>query len=178
MYSTFNQRVNANVEKLLNGASPYKVFIEAETRQEILQSLRNYEIIKQWKDDPLHEEYMEEVRIAYDREYDYGPAFSWWEFENDVYSEYEYYDSYENFWNDFCAKYDEIKKGISEDLPSNRELWILRQARKAAHLFPHMYWDSGMEKAWPEFVREYNITALEADIFWIEFHQYSNLIDK
>jgi hypothetical protein len=181
MYSTFNQRVNANVEKLLNGASLYKVCLEAETRQEILQSLKNYEIVKEWRDDRNHEEYMEEVRIAYDREYDYGPAFSLWEFENDVYSEDEYYYSYSDFWNEFCTKFDEIQNGIAEDLPSlpsDRELWILRQARKAARLFPNRYWGSGMEKAWPEFARKYNITIPEADIFWIEFHQYSNLINK
>jgi len=181
MYSTFNQRVNANVEKLLNGASPYKVCLEAETRQEILQSLKNYEIVKEWRDDRNHEEYMEEVRIAYDREYDYDPAFSLWEFENDVYSEDEYYYSYSDFWKEFCTKFDEIKNGIAEglpSLPSDRELWLLRQARKAARLFPHRYWGSGMEKAWPKFVQEYHITTQEADIFWIEFYQYSNLINK
>lgn len=175
MYSTFNQRVNANVEKLLNGASPYKVFLDAETRQEILQSLRNYEIIKQWKDDPLHEEYMEEVRIAYDREYDYDPAFGFWEFEHGIYPEYEYYDSYEDFWDEFCTKFDEIQNGIAEglpSLPSDRELWILRQARKAAKLFGFGYWNTGMEKAWPKFVQKYHITTREADAFWIEYYNH------
>ena len=180
MYSTFNQRVNANVEKLLNGASLYQVVLNAETLLEVQQSFRNYEKIKSWKDE-MDLDKQEQMEEDWEEHFDYGSAFSWWDFENDAYSEDEYCYSYSDFWKEFCTKFDEIKNGIAEglpSLPSDRELWLLRQARKAARLFPNRYWGSGMEKAWPKFVQKYHITTQEADIFWVEFHQYSNLINK
>lgn len=169
MYSNFNQRVNANVEKLLNGASLYQVFLNSESLMEVLQSLKNYEIIKSWREDPDHEEYMEETRKAYELECD-SPAFSWWQFESGGYSTEDDYDSYEDSWEQFCRKHDEIKNEISENLPSDRELWILRQARKAAKIFGYGYWNTGMKKAWPKFVQKYHLTTKEVDAFWIEYH--------
>ena len=72
-----------------------------------------------------------------------------------------------------AIEYDNAKEGIN-DIPSNRELWILRQARKAAEKFGYGYWNTGMKKAWPVFARKYLLTSAEADKFWIEYYQYLN----
>lgn len=174
MYSTFNQRVNANVEKLLNGASLYQVVLNAETLLEVQQSFRNYEKIKSWKDE-MDWDKQEQMREDWEKHFDYGSAFSWWDFECGAYTNYpEYiYDSYADFWDEFCIEYDNAKEGIN-DIPSNRELWLMRQARKAAEKFGYGYWNTGMQKAWPVFARKYLLTSAEADKFWIEYHQYLN----
>ena len=58
-------------------------------------------------------------------------------------------------------------------LPSDREIWILRQARNAAYTFP-VKWSYGCsnipKEAWKTFFKKYNLSMCERDMFWAEYY--------
>jgi hypothetical protein len=146
------------------------VFLEAESLQEVLQTLKVEKMIRDWNSAPYLDPSCE------DREDE-----MWDDFEH---ASDSYNDAVEGLWHDYYyseefiddtidifKEYDNYRNGLV-DLPSDRELWILRQARKAAKLFGFGYWNTGMEKAWPKFVQKYHITTREADAFWIEYYNH------
>ena len=102
---------------------------------------------------------------------------------------YEAWDDYEDEleFGDYYDEYDPFEDGETEiqwpdevnnviALPSDRELWILRQARNAAYVFPIIrpYVCLNIpEEAWKKFFKTYGLSQSERDMFWMEYHLHA-----
>ena len=87
----------------------------------------------------------------------------------------DYYDDDYYVYDPFEEWSDEVDNTIA--LPSDRELWILRQARNAANTFPRGKWPWEIphipEEAWKAFFSKYKLSSTEWDIFWAEYYLHA-----
>lgn len=158
-------KVTYYAEKLAKGQlSAYSVSKHFFSMEQLKKTLKLAEILKEHylKRDEIYE--------------------AWDEYENELILG-DYYDP--DYNNDYY-EYDSFEDGETKiewpdetnviDLPSDREIWILRQARNAAYVFPVIrpYVCLNIpEEAWKKFFKTYKLSQSERDMFWMEYHLHA-----
>ena len=172
-------KITYYAEKIASGSlSAYQASLHFKSLEQFRKVLERAEIIKYWNDYISADNCLKnrQINCAWKEFYnllneEWADAIDWGYYNFDVVSYFDHFtirtNVEEGIWDYRKAELEAM------GIPSDRQLWICRQARKAAQVFhscggysvPHLPY-----KAYKSFFDKYNIRDVEIDVFWAEYY--------
>lgn len=165
-------KITYYAEKIASGSlSAYQASLHFKSLEQFRKVLERAEIIKYWNDyisaDNCRKK--RQINCAWKELYnllneEWADAIDWEYYNFDVVSYFDHFtirnSVEEGIWDYRKAELEAM------GIPSDRQLWICREARRAAEIFGYPY---PPIKAYAAFFNKYDLTANETAIFWQEY---------